>query len=177
MGPLKGRRKRPRAPRGKEYQLCATLGSQQIFLSVRIGGRFIRAMIDSGATGNFMTAKVATENGFRTLQKGDPYSLFTVDGKPITGGHSIVRQETSRLRMYIEGHEEVISFDLIPLGSHKVILGMPWLKDHNPEINWITGQVNFGRCNCKTHRQAPLPPLKKESATASPRQAEACATS
>jgi len=32
------------------------------------------------------------------------------------------------------------------LGKTKVILGMPWLQVHNPEINWETGEVKMTRC-------------------------------
>ena len=28
----------------------------------------------------------------------------------------------------------------------KVILGMPWLQAHNPEINWETEEVKMIRC-------------------------------
>ena len=28
----------------------------------------------------------------------------------------------------------------------KVILGMPWLAHHNPEIDWKTGEVKMTRC-------------------------------
>jgi len=31
------------------------------------------------------------------------------------------------------------------LGRTEVILGMPWLQAHNPEINWETGEVKITR--------------------------------
>jgi len=33
------------------------------------------------------------------------------------------------------------------LGKTEVILGMPWLVAHNPEINWETGEVRMTRCS------------------------------
>jgi len=36
--------------------------------------------------------------------------------------------------------------DMCDLGKTKVILGMPWLAAHNPEINWETGEVKMTRC-------------------------------
>ena len=36
--------------------------------------------------------------------------------------------------------------DVCDLGKTKVILGMPWLVAHNPEINWETGEVKIMRC-------------------------------
>ena len=36
--------------------------------------------------------------------------------------------------------------DICELGKIEVILGMPWLAAHNPEINWETGEVKMTRC-------------------------------
>jgi len=36
--------------------------------------------------------------------------------------------------------------DVCDLGRTEVILGMPWLAAHNPEINWETGEVKITRC-------------------------------
>uniref|UniRef100_A0A0W0G221 Pro-pol protein n=1 Tax=Moniliophthora roreri TaxID=221103 RepID=A0A0W0G221_MONRR len=29
------------------------------------------------------------------------------------------------------------------LGPEQFILGLPWLQDHNPDINWVTGVIKF----------------------------------
>ena len=36
--------------------------------------------------------------------------------------------------------------DVCELGKTEIILGMPWLVAHNPEINWKTGEVKMTRC-------------------------------
>ena len=36
--------------------------------------------------------------------------------------------------------------DVCDLGKTEIILGMPWLAAHNPEINWETGEVKMTRC-------------------------------
>jgi len=36
--------------------------------------------------------------------------------------------------------------NICDLGRTKVILGMPWLVAHNPEINWETREVKMIRC-------------------------------
>jgi len=36
--------------------------------------------------------------------------------------------------------------DVCDLGRTEVILEMPWLAAHNPEINWKTGEVKMTRC-------------------------------
>jgi len=41
---------------------------------------------------------------------------------------------------------ERIRIDMCNLRKMEVILGMPWLQVHNPEINWETGEVKIMRC-------------------------------
>jgi len=36
--------------------------------------------------------------------------------------------------------------DVCNLRKTDIILGMPWLQVHNPEINWETGEVKMTRC-------------------------------
>jgi len=39
-----------------------------------------------------------------------------------------------------------MKFDVCNLGRTDVILGMPWLAAHNPEIDWEKGEVKMTRC-------------------------------
>jgi len=41
---------------------------------------------------------------------------------------------------------ERMRMDVCDLGKTEVILGMPWLAAHNPEINWETREVKMTRC-------------------------------
>ena len=35
---------------------------------------------------------------------------------------------------------------IFSLGKQSMILGYTWLKDHNPEVNWQTGEVQMNQC-------------------------------
>jgi len=48
--------------------------------------------------------------------------------------------------VYYRGHQERMKFDVYNLGRMEVILGMPWLAEHNPEIDWEKGEVKITRC-------------------------------
>ena len=48
--------------------------------------------------------------------------------------------------VYYKGHIERIRIDVYNLGKTEVILAMPYLVTHNPEINWETGEVKMTRC-------------------------------
>jgi len=39
------------------------------------------------------------------------------------------------VNMYFKNHVERMRMDMCDLGRIEVILGMPWLQAHNPEIN------------------------------------------
>jgi len=40
------------------------------------------------------------------------------------------------LQIIVQGHTKFIQLDITVLGTYAVILGMPWLKTYNPQINW-----------------------------------------
>jgi hypothetical protein len=44
-------------------------------------------------------------------------------------------QETGDLIIDINNHEEMINFNVIKLGKYKIMLRIPWLSKHNPEID------------------------------------------
>jgi hypothetical protein len=114
-------------------------------------------MIDSGATGNFIDTQVATDHGFKVLAKRRPYSLFTVDGDTIGSNKGRVTHETDSLLMtMLRGHTEEIQLDLVAMGTHSVILGMPWLKLHNPQIDWWKGRITMSQCQCGSDHMTPL---------------------
>jgi len=71
--------------------------------------------------------------------------------------------------VYYKGHIERMRIDMCNLGKTEVILGMPWLVIHNPEINWKTGKVKmmrypllYGRRNLKKGKVKRIVTLEKE---------------
>ena len=79
------------------------------------------AMIDSGATGNFMSQRFVKSKGIATQEKNDGYELIAVDGSRLPD----VDSETIPLPMAIQQHHEEITFNISDMASHDVVLGMP----------------------------------------------------
>jgi len=48
--------------------------------------------------------------------------------------------------MFFKGHMERARMDVCNLGKTELILGMPWLAAHNPEIDWEKEEVKMTRC-------------------------------
>jgi hypothetical protein len=111
-------------------------------------------MIDSGATGNFMSTKFAQENNIPTAKREDAYSLSAINGTKISSSidqsktQKLVDKMTRPLPMAIGKHHEEITFDLIGIANHEVVLGIPWLRKHNPTIDWAKGKLVFPDCKC-----------------------------
>jgi len=43
-------------------------------------------------------------------------------------------------------HSERMLFAVSSLGRQNMILGYTWLKNHNPEVNWQTEEVQMNQC-------------------------------
>ena len=54
--------------------------------------------------------------------------------------------DTVEVEIFFKGHKEQMSIDVIGGQKWSVILGMPWLRRYNPEIDWKTGEVKMTRC-------------------------------
>jgi len=54
-------------------------------------------------------------------------------------------EHTVEINIYYQGHRKRTEIDIIGEQKWTVILGMPWLAHHNPEIDWRTGEVKMTR--------------------------------
>ena len=99
-------------------------------LAGRVGQKKWGILIDSGSTGNFISAQVCTASRLKVEEDPDPEELTLADGS---------RSQTEgrvHLKIKCGGYQGVIQAKVFP-GLHKpVILGIPWLRKENPHINW-----------------------------------------
>ena len=86
-----------------------------------VNGHRIIAIIDLGATGNFISRRFVNENRIATYKKNDGYELIVVDGLRLPD----VDSETILLLLAIQRHYEEITLDVINTASHDIVLGMP----------------------------------------------------
>ena len=56
----------------------------------------------------------------------------------------------TRVPMDIRSHKELATFQVAKLLNHEVILGMPWLREHNPTIDWNDKRMTFNSERCTT---------------------------
>ena len=70
--------------------------------------------------------------------------MFNIDGSPNKAGS--ITKVTNMIMTY-KGHSERILLTVTQLGKQDTILGMTWLKKHNPEIDFTTGSVKLTHCS------------------------------
>jgi len=106
-------------------------------------GVMIKALLDSGATRMFMDRQAAARHGFKLQKLERPLMVKNVDGTVNSRGAIMHQVEYN---VFYKGHMKRMRMDVCDLGKTEVILGMPWLAAHNPEINWETREVKMTRC-------------------------------
>jgi len=106
-------------------------------------GVVVKALLDSGATGLFMDTTFAREKEFKMERMKNPLLVKNVDGTVNVGGAITHQVECN---MFFKGHVKRVRIDVCNLGKTEVILGMPWLAAHNPEIDWEKEEIKITRC-------------------------------
>jgi len=128
----------------------------------------VKALLDSGATGMFVDRKFVEKHGFR-MEKLDRSSKVTnVDGTDNVGG-SITHE--IECNIYYRGHVERMRMDVCNLEQMEVILGIPWLVVHNPEIDWEKEEVKMMRCPpmCGRNRKVEKKEMREMAVSQAPR--------
>ena len=101
--------------------------------------------MDSGASENFIDKAYVEASGIQMQEKTMPRRVLTVDGSEVTG-----RPVThdAQIHLTINHHEEDIRVHCITIGNAPIILGLPWLKLHDPVIGWKNHTVKFHSDHC-----------------------------
>ena len=91
------------------------------------------ALIDCGATGQFMDQDYVEHNQLSTWKLQCATPVFNVDG---THNEEGLIMEILDIILQYNGHTECTSFAVTNLGKQDIILGFIWLQEHNLEIDW-----------------------------------------
>jgi len=103
----------------------------------------VKVLLDSRATGNFIDQDCVQTKGINTQSISRPIPVYNVDGSP---------NETDQISkvvdvvLHYKTHSERTLLAVSSLRRQNMILGYTWLKDHNPEVNWQTREVQMNRC-------------------------------
>ena len=92
-----------------------------------------KTLLDYRATGSFIDRDFVHDKGINTHSISHPISMFNVDGTP-----NKARQisKVIDVMLWYNIHLKQMLFMVSSLGKQDLILGYPWLKNHNLEVNW-----------------------------------------
>ena len=100
-------------------------------------------MLDSGASANYIALGAVQRLGLGTEPKETPHYTNLADGTK-----RWVTMQTHVNKMRIAGHKEDIQFDIVLLRNEGILLGKPWLRKHNLEVDWQREIITFTRYKC-----------------------------
>jgi predicted aspartyl protease len=135
-----------------QHLSAAEAHSRVIVLSGMLEDQPVQVLIDSGCTGNFVHTRIADKLAKWKIDKASTYELTGFNGTIM----STISKELRSVRLKIEGHQEELSLDVNNM-KYDIVLGMAWLKKHDPDIRWKTSQLTFSNCNHgePTERRSP----------------------
>ena len=115
-------------------------------------------MINFDATRNFVSSFLVNKKDLLTQKKKNAYNLMTINENSLKGNDEIIIEKIISLTMTFQQHHEEFTLNIVRMINHDIVLGMPWLKMHNLNIDWETKIFIFEKCDCVidiqfTHRQ------------------------
>jgi len=121
-------------------EVTVKIGLERIDIQERVT---VEALLDSRAMKLVMSSEFAKKQGFKLKKLERPINVRNVDESFNKEGPI---ENIVEVNIYYQRHRERTEIDIIGGQKWIVILGMPWLAHHNPEIDWRTGKVKITRC-------------------------------
>ena len=103
----------------------------------------VEALVDSGATTTFINKSVVETHNLVTYRLATPFNVINADGTSNKHGRI---QDSVRAYLEIGSHKSNNHMLVTDLGNKDMIIGMTFLRKHNPEIDWAAGEWRFTRC-------------------------------
>jgi len=98
----------------------------QTFL--KLGDKVCKIIIDSGSCVNAISASTVKMLGLTPVPHPNPYKVYWVDST------SIPIQSRCQVQIQMQSYQEKIWCDVLPMGVSSIILGRPWLYDHDATL-------------------------------------------
>jgi hypothetical protein len=106
------------------------------------------AMVDSGASSCFINKNLIDKYHIPLIKKSKPRKLKVIDDREISSG--LVEYECT-FSIELGSHKEELKCNVADIGRHSIVLGMSWLKLHNPDIDWPLKRISFTSAYCSSH--------------------------
>ncbi|ROL48577.1 Retrotransposon-derived protein PEG10 [Anabarilius grahami] len=152
-----------RPPRPMVSAIISTLQTQKpltmtITLTAADVSLPVSALIDSGSAGNFISGALCHQLNIKAKSMPTTYQIHSITGKPVSNRRASHITEPVHLQVGVL-HHEYIQLLVLEGSTADVMLGRPWLQQHNPILSWNTGEVlKWGEtCFPKCFSDLPIP--------------------
>ncbi|KAK3563471.1 hypothetical protein QTP86_030077 [Hemibagrus guttatus] len=98
------------------------------------------ALIDSGVAVNLIDGALVEKLGIPTFPCVPPLKIMAIDSQPIGEGYLKSQTELLEFRVGLF-HRERLAFYVTSSPVNPVILRFPWLRRHDPQISWRSGEL------------------------------------
>jgi len=112
----------------------------KIQLDVGMESVNINAMIDLVAKEDFIDREVWKKHSIELIEARNPRGFHLADGKPSPMGRVT---HMTKVPIDISSQMEWTTFHGANLQIHEVLLRVPWLRKHNPTIDWSYKRITF----------------------------------
>lgn len=124
------------------------------------GPHTLVTLIDSGADSCLVSKTVAKQLGLGQVPLSHPIPARALDGHEM----GVITHQTAPVSMPLSGnHKETIQFHILNYPDLPLVLGFPWLRRHNPQIDWSTSSIRgWGttcHLTCLKDAMSPLQPV------------------
>ena len=123
-----------------DHVQVAKIGYNTMTVSIEISGENLgqktiktTTLLDTGAGEKFIDQNFIQNQKIKTMESEHPIKVFNVDGIPNKWG-TITKY--TWLNLTINGCTRPHNLFVTGLRKQKIILGYPWFKQNNPEIDW-----------------------------------------
>jgi len=104
-------------------------------LAGRVRGFSTRVLLDSGSTGNFISTHFVTAVGLQVQPDPEWEEVTLADGSKLRTEGRV------QFQLRCGGYKGKILARVFPNLHKEIILGIPWLREANPDIDWAQRRV------------------------------------
>ena len=115
-------------PEVSMHALAGQISPRTIRVKGRIGNHYIKVLVDSGSTHNFIKEKVAQQLGL-TITPSNEFKVYIGNGDFLLCNNSCVD-----VKLWLQDHVFSVNLFILPIQGAELVLGIQWLELLGPVI-------------------------------------------
>ncbi|XP_078444820.1 uncharacterized protein LOC144713952 [Wolffia australiana] len=115
----------------------ASLRTSIFYTYVKIHDKVCKLIVDSGSCINAISDAMVTQLGLTPIPHPTPYDMSWIDAS------SLPVKSQCRVPLKVSAYDESVLYDVLPMKVGSIILGRPWLYDHNVTLAGRTNTCLF----------------------------------